>query len=330
MPIDALGYEPQFLDHLAAVWMALPERGRFLTDPSLVEYARGKGIDAEGLAVDLRLPFIGKPDRKALVASYGDMKKGRRLGYGNFARFEHGIGQNYGTKHPSYAGGADADDVSLFLVPNEYSGNLWHTVYPDVQVDVVGSPRLDGLPRRGSAGRVVAVSWHWRCDVAPETQPAFPHFARVLPELARRYTVLGHGHPRIIDDLAPYYVKAGIEVVRDFDEVCRRADLYACDNSSTMYEFASTGRPVLTLNAPGYRRTVHFGLRFWDAADVGLQVDEPAELIPAVAAALADPLALRRARERALALVYTYRTGAAQRAARRLSAWAAEPAMAVA
>ena len=25
----------------------------------------------------------------------------------------------------------------------------------------------------------------------------------------------------------------------DFDEVCRRADLYICDNSSSLYEFAA-------------------------------------------------------------------------------------------
>jgi hypothetical protein len=329
MSTDAFAYERHFIDHLAATWLALPERGRFFTDPSLVEYARGKGIEAEGLAVDLRLPFIGKPYRKALVASYGDMKKARRLGYGNFARFEHGIGQNYGTKHPSYAGGPDADDVSLFLVPNEYAANLWRAVYPAAQVEVVGSPRLDDLPRGDTSGRVVALSWHWRCEVAPETQPAFPHFARAMPELARQYEVLGHAHPRILDDLAPYYRKVGIEIVSDFDDVCRRADVYVCDNSSTLYEFASTNRPVVTLNAPTYRRHVHHGLRFWDAIP-GEQVDEPSDLIPAVERALIDPVALRDAREAALAIVYSFRRGAAQRAAQRLSAWAAEPAMAVA
>lgn len=328
--MDALAYEPQFIDHLAPVWIALGEQGLFLTDPSLVEYAASRGIVAEGSAVNLALPPRGDPQRQALVASYGDMKKARRLGYGNFARLEHGIGQSYGTRHPSYAGGGDADDVSLFLMPNQHSADCWQTAYPNAQVEIVGSPRLDQVPRRQAGhGPVVALSFHWRCTVAPETQPAFPHFARALRPLARLAKVIGHAHPRILADLEPYYRQAGIEVVADFDEVCRRADVYVCDNSSTMYEFAASGRPVVTLNAPEYRRDVHHGLRFWDAIP-GVQVDEPDDLIRAVETALADRPALRAAREHALDIVYAYRSGAAQRAAQRLRAWSMQPAMAVA
>lgn len=325
MPIDALAGEPQFLAHLAPTWRALPDRvrGRFLVPPELVENAAALGINAEPaqFTVGTYAPADPPPrGPKALVASYGDMKKGRRLGYGDFARFEHGIGQSYGTTHPSYAGGLDAGDVSLFLMPNEYSASRWRSVYPDAQVVVVGSPRLDALPvREPGPGPVIAISFHWRCSVAPETQPATT-FLSQLPALVEKYTVLGHGHPRIVEDLRRYYRRCGAEVVTDFDDVCRRADLYVCDNSSSMYEFAATGRPVLTLNAPEYRRRVHHGLRFWEAVP-GLSVDQPKELLPAVEAALADPPEARGAREAALALVYAHRSGAARRAAQRLSAW---------
>ena len=60
--------------------------------------------------------------------------------------------------------------------------------------------------------------------------------------------------------------------MRDFDEVMERSTLYICDNSSTLYEFASTGRPVVVLNAPWFRRDIEHGLRFWEHADVGVSV----------------------------------------------------------
>jgi len=116
----------------------------------------------------------------------------------------------------------------------------------------------------------------------------------------------------------------GIEVVESFAEVCRRADVFIADNTSALYEFAAIGRPVVVLNAPFYRRNVHHGLRFWEAADVGIQVDRADALLPAVAHALGDPPERRAAREAALAIVYGYRSGAAQRAAQAISAWLAD------
>jgi hypothetical protein len=60
--------------------------------------------------------------------------------------------------------------------------------------------------------------------------------------------------------------------VASLREVQRRAAVYVCDNSSSMYEFAATGRPVVVLDLPegrikgiGYRRNINHGLRFWDA-----------------------------------------------------------------
>jgi len=326
VPIDAIAGEPQFLDHLAPVWKALPPavRGRFLVAFEMAEQAQRLEIDAilKQFTVGTEAGSKGEPrGPKCLVASYGDVKKARRLGYGDFARFEHGIGQAYSNTHPSYAGGRDASDHSLFLMPNEYSANLWWTAYPSARVEVVGSPRLDSLPQReGEPGRVVAFSLHWRCNVAPETYPA-GEFASALPALSRRFTVLGHGHPRGIGDLMPYYQRLGIELVPDFEEICRRADVFVADNSSAMYEFAATGRPVVALNSQNWRRHVHHGLRFWDAVP-GEQVDDPADLIDAVERALGDPDWLRAVREHALGIVYPYRSGAAQRAAQRLATWA--------
>ena len=107
----------------------------------------------------------------------------------------------------------------------------------------------------------------------------------------------------------------------DFDDVLRRADVYACDNSSTLYEFASTGRPVVVLNAPWYRHDANHGLRFWDASGVGVTSYEPGRPAGRASSAAAD-IVTRRVRGTALDIVYAYRTGAAQRAADAIAAWA--------
>jgi UDP-N-acetylglucosamine:LPS N-acetylglucosamine transferase len=190
---------------------------------------------------------------------------------------------------------------------------------------VVGCPKLDTLPKRsGTGGPVVAVSFHFDLSLLAETRSARMHFTSALPGLARSYRLIGHSHPRL--DLSQFYRRMGIEYVRDFDEVCRRADVYVCDNSSTLFEFAATGRPVVVLNEPHYRRDVEHGLRFWDAADVGIQVDSPHDLAPAIRLALDDGPEQRARREAALSLVYAYRTGGAKRAAEAIMGWAAEVA----
>jgi hypothetical protein len=313
--IDALASERHFVDHLAPVWHALPDglRGRFLVaDRALLRHAAARGIDASP-ATRTAAPL--------LVASYGDQKRGRRFGATSFAFLEHGAGQSYGgdprsAQHGSYAGGRDRDDAALFLVPNERAAARWHATYPGAEVHVVGSPKIDELPARAPGpGPVVAISFHWPCAIAPEARTAFPHYRTALPAIARRFRVLGHGHPRFMPRLAPVYRTIGIEPIDDFDEVLRRADMYVADNSSTLFEFAATGRPVVVLNAPWYRRHVDHGLRFWDAATVGSQVDEPWDLVATVERALADPPDQRVERERVVAYVYARPLGGAARAA---------------
>jgi len=251
----------------------------------------------------------------AIVASYADHLAARKARARRIVVMEHGVGQSYRTGHPSYPGGRDRGDAALFLTPNHYSATLWRAAYPRIPAVAIGSPRLDSLPpREPGPGPVVAIGWHWECGVSPWAGNAWRDFRSALPALAEAFTVIGHGHPRIIDSLGPHYRRRGIEVVRDFDEVCRRADIYVADNTSTLFEFASTGRPVVVMNARRWRGPGP-GMRFWDAANIGAQVDDPATLVDAIHRTLEDRLPPIVDREAALDVVYACRPGAAARAA---------------
>lgn len=333
MTIDAISLESQFLDHLAPVWAALPHsaRGRFLVSPDLVERARAKGIDAVAQPRPEHAVLFPPPRHDGppmLVASYGDIKEARRLGYGPFAFMEHGAGQTYGNPNGSYAGGPDRDDNELILVPSETCAAVWRAAYPGARVEVVGCPKLDSLPQREGGGPpVVALSFHWPAplSISGYAGTALGDYLPVLPDIAHRFHTIGHAHPK--GDwparMQRQYARAGIPYVADFEDVCRQADVYVCDNSSTIFEFAATGRPVVLLNARNWHRKGSVGLRFWDAAHVGINVDRPADLIAAIEEALEDAPARQTAREDALGLVYGVRSGGAQLAAAAVLSWLA-------
>lgn len=340
MSLDALAFEPQFLDHLAPIWQLLtpPHRGHFYVDPSLVDRARRLGIEAIARPRPPHTDLKPRPNpgyRPALVASYGDIKEGRRLGYGPFVFLEHGAGQTYDAKpgkrgHASYPGGQDREDNELILVPNEHAAKAWRTSYPAALVEIVGCPKLDTLPRKErAADPVIAISFHWPAplSISGYAGTALGDYAGVLKDLARAYPgrVIGHCHPK--GDwparMKRTYAKHGIPFVADFEDVCRQADVYVCDNSSTIFEFAATGRPVVLLNARYWSRKQSHGLRFWDAAHVGVNVNKATELLDGIEEALVDAPETQRAREDALGIVYGLRTNGAAAAATAIYDWLA-------
>jgi ribosomal protein L13E len=329
MRLDMIASERHFVDHLAPIWHALPEdaRGTFMTHHAYVAHARKLGIEATNVRVEGSNPV--------LVASWGDTRHAMAMRR-QIARIEHGIGQSYGgdpisSTHPSYPGGSGAERVGLFLVPNAQSAGRWQRAYPRASVAIVGSPKLDEVPVHVPNDQpVVVVSFHFDASgVCHETRTSFFAYQKAVAELAKTREVIGHCHPRIAGIVSRWCLKNGLPFLDDFRDVLQRADLYVCDNSSTLYEFAATGRPVVVLNRPvasndqGYRRNVNHGLRFWEAADVGVQVDDPKDLGAAVDLALLDGPEQQANREEALSLVYAHRTGAAQRAADVLTEWVA-------
>ncbi len=339
--IDGAAFEQQFLDHMAPVWRLLPpqHRGRLLVDPALMDRAAYHGLDAipttrpPHTVLQPKPRFDGPP---ALVASYGDIKEARRLGYGPFAFLEHGAAQTYpsrGRGHSSYSGGLDREDNELVMVPNEYSAAKWRASYPNVRIAIVGCPKIDTLPRREPGpGPTVAISFHWPAplSISGYAGTALGDYLPALPALAKAFNVIGHAHPKgdWPERMQRTYRRAGIPFVADFEDVCRQADVFVADNTSCLFEFAATGRPVVVLNAALWAKARGKdpnppGLRFWDAAHVGINVDRQQDLVTAVHEALSDPIERQVAREDALRFVYGLRTNGAVAAATAITDWLA-------
>lgn len=258
--MDASARESHFVDHLAPVWKALPNRYRgtfYVANETVQQHALRLGIQT-------RIGYVPETSKFALVAAWGDLKL-----LGSFTQaiyMEHGSGISYSNDSPSYAGGSGRENVLLFLCPNERVAQLNRQAWPHKPTEVIGCPKLDGYVVRPPSGRTVAISFHWPCMVAPEASWAFPFYRNFIRTLGQRTDseVLGHCHPRAWSYLAPFYQRIGVEPVKSFVTVLEEADLYVIDNSSTLYEFAAAGRPTVVLNSPRYRRDVHHGLRFWE------------------------------------------------------------------
>jgi hypothetical protein len=229
-------------------------------------------------------------DRLALVASYRDLclARSRRRWC---VLSEHGAGQSYlGARSGSYIGASDRRGVLGVLVPGPLQAEAHTASQAAIPAYQTGVPKLDHL-----------------------------HSARAVAQLAGddRFDLVGHAHPRMLRRIIGDYRRAGIEVVPDFADVIDRADVYVCDNSSTMYEWASLDRPVVVLDGPTYRRHVHHGLRFWSHADLGPRIDQGADLADAILAAVAGEGAERR--RQIVAEVYVATDGkAAKRGVRAL------------
>jgi hypothetical protein len=306
--IDAYASLAHYGEHIAPVWRALPDQ------------LRGQWLEPRHLGAR-------DPSRTVLVAGWRDAQA---VAPSPLVYLEHGAGQSYdgdprAAGNGSYSGGQGLERVRLFLCPSERVADRWRAVHRAPAV-AVGCPKLDAwhlaarwAPHHRAVNRAptVAVTFHWECRVVPETRSAWRHYDRVLPVLALdpRWQLLGHGHPRLWGTIRRRWQQLQVQHTAELADVLDQADVLVADNTSALYEFASTGRPVVVLNAPWYRRDVHHGLRFWSHPP-GLQVDRPDQLADGIARALADPPALQRLRAAAVAEAYAHTDGlAAQRAA---------------
>jgi hypothetical protein len=304
-----------YAEHMWPIWEALPDEVRGATWSPRHDLWWGNPPPASMAAGPLMV--AGFSD------AVGGLTRGRDLVY-----VEHGAGQSYGGD-PLGAGAAGLSGtterglagVRLFLCPNETVAARWRAVHPAPAV-VVGCPKLDRwltVPRE-TRRPCVAVTFHWDCTLIPETRSAWREYDHVLPELAawcraNDVQLLGHGHPRLWSAIERRWRDLEVERVEHLADVLDRATVLVADNTSAMFEAAAIGISVVAVNARSYRRDVEHGLRFWSHVP-GRQVDEPAELVHAVARAVADPDDARALREAAADAAYAHRDGhAAERAA---------------
>lgn len=255
---------PHYADHLAPVWRGLPrdQQGRFVAvGDGLVDRLRSDGIPA------VRRMGTVEPGDVVLVAGYNDL---RRVRHRRVAMLDHGVGQTYdGVDNGSYVGSPGRERVGLFLHPSVRTFVRERAAYPDARHVVVGSPRLDVLWERRrrwlrSDRLRVAVSFHWPCPLAPEAGWAFPEWEGEVARLpGLGFDVIGHGHPRAWDQLSAYWERLGVDAEADWSRVVEQADVYVCDNSSTLFEAAAVGVPVVMMNGRGWQSgagELRFGL----------------------------------------------------------------------
>lgn len=322
--IDALARHAHYLDHIAPIWHALPDelRGTLWVDASLRR-------DAQHLGLTSTTTRPSRASTPTLVAGWPDARRARHLDR-PVILMEHGAGQTYiDTAVDNYAGGADRQGVVAVLVPNEYSARAHRAAHPEIPATVIGCPKLDAwVARPPTSSTTICISFHWDAHrVAPEARTAWPAFRRAIPALVETHPgTIGHAHPRIAETIRRPMAKLGLEFVASFAEVVDRAGLYICDNSSTLFEFAALDRPVVVLNAPGYRRHVHHGGRFWDWADIGPQVNAASELVDVVDQALLEKPDQIDRRRRIVADVYPHLGHATSRAVDALQEVSREPA----
>lgn len=306
-----------YIDHMAPVWHSIPEtsRGQFHAIEANAEYLHHHGIEATLHKTSSHmLNALKTAKHLTVVAGHRDPAWLDRTGRPN-AILMHGVGFVFDAKH-SYEGypgtNRNRQNTKLILSSNETIAALERVGNPSIHVEVIGCPKLDKwqtakhrpIPKRPT----IALAWHWRCFVSPNTFTAFDEYREAVRELSQHYTLLGHGHPSIIRELAPIYEAMGIETVYSLAEVFERADMMVADATSAIFEFASLDRPVVPVMSKSYKPSEYGGM-YNERLNLGAVCHTPAELLATVQTAIKDDAKYREARRTAIGRCYTYTDG---------------------
>ena len=293
--LSAYVVQPHHADHLLPVWDALAPayRGTLYTgfDTATRDYCASLGFESH----------VGMPppsDVPVIVASGNELPAVQHA-----ILLSHGIDQTYeGVEHICWAGGPGRQNVVLFVCPDEASAKANWARYPETPCAIVGSPHVEvlrQLPPYPLPEQRIAITGHWEANsLAPELRGGFAWFEKEYERLcrARPEAFVLHGHPRMHDFMAWKAKEWGVEFEPSFERLTQRAWCLIADNTSALYEWAALGRPVVVVSPIWYRREIEHGKRFWEFADIGPHVSDPAVLESAIDVSMADPapIALRR------------------------------------
>ena len=309
MPVEFIVSERQYLDHLPQVYKALPDylQGLFHVSGELLQkLSMAKGIPKE----KIRVFHLGKenpvltPGDDVMTVAIKDARLAKECG-GPRKRIymgEHGCGQTYNSGNGSYAGGLDRGFLALCLVPGDIPYKKQIANYPNIPCVRIGCPKLDFFKGYKKPDKIlqlhemtIGISFHYSCTVCPETGTAWPFFWNSVAKLIRdnpETQFLGHAHPRAMNgDVLTKWLQlqtecSNLKVTDDFNHILVKADLYIMDQSSTIFEFAALDKPVILMNSPHFRKNVHHGMRFWELADIGVNVEYKEDMEAAVKRAI--------------------------------------------
>jgi hypothetical protein len=306
MPLDFLARRPYYISHLAPIWNALPvsERGIFYLMTDCQAHAM-KVLKNPSLQVYQDEGDCG--EQPILTAAYGDAVRAADFAHRPVILMEHGIGLTFGKA--AYADGeGQREKFAMMPVQSRYVLKKVRPELAHIPHPIIGIPKLDKWadellkPHPMPNKPVIGIAFHHgdKNSRPAEVGSAWEHYVEALPELAKRYKLIVHNHPMAGPTLMDIYRNLGLEYVDDFEDVMKQADIYLNDCSSTMYEFLVTGKPVIILNAPWFDRKSNWGIRFWDYANVGIQVDDPYYLVDAIEKTIENPDEYSMKRERAV------------------------------
>jgi hypothetical protein len=205
---------------------------------------------------------------------------------------------------------------------NERVLRLNQLANPNAEHAMIGTPKMD----RWFSGEAFdpeilghnqgfpVVTFHWDADVCNETTSGWRYFRDAVVELNRERIMAAHHHPRA-PEIGRWMRGEGVTVFEDLDPVFQFGSVLAFDNTSVGYEFAALGKPVVVLNPPQYRLDVHHGLRFWEYADVGVQLWEQDSFAEAIDVALDDYPHVAARRAEISAALFPIRDGTSARQA---------------
>lgn len=292
MKVALVASQRQYMEHLEPIFRRIPDES-FMT----MDY---RGLDLPIIQESKVWVSASKADFRDYVITQPDDRLKVYM--------EHGTGLQ-GHRYDTVEMMERAD---LILLPNEFTKlELKSKGLMNPAAVVVGTPKMDDLISipQPEDKTTIALSFHWT-----GSGQNWRHYEKPIIQLRKNYKLIGHAHPYVWSKLRNVWRRLGIEPVATFEEVVRRAWIYACDHSSTLYEWAALDRPLIKLERRnGQNLLQSSGLLYDDYQDIGITAG-PKDLEECFKACLNEPFAWQFQRKDATDALYPHLGSSSKRA----------------